>query len=229
RVGQVVYGVERAVDEPGARPLNGRAGALAVEHRLLDTLVDRRTEALRNDAADDLVDELVALVAVERLEDDYAIAELAAAAGLLLVAALRARFLPDRLEVRHARLGQVDLDVEPVLQAPDGGLAVHLREPAQQLLAGLRVAPHLDRRILLAETAEAGGHLLLVALRLRSDGEAHHRLGEADLRQLDVSLGVEEHVAGLRLLQLPDGADFALAKLPNLRGVLPLPLQQPAD
>src|SRR5262249_6572764 len=148
--------VVRAVDEPDAHPLNGRAGELAVEHRLLDALVDRRTEALRNDAADDLVDELVALVAVERLEDDHAIARLAAAAGLLLVAALRARFLPDRLEVRHARLVQVDLDVEPVLQALDGDLDVHLREPAQQLLAGLRVAPHLDRRILLAEAAEAG-------------------------------------------------------------------------
>ena len=62
-----------------------------MRHRLLDALVDRRPEALRDHAADDLVDELVADVALDRLDHDVAVAELAAAAGLLLVAALRAR------------------------------------------------------------------------------------------------------------------------------------------
>ena len=59
----------RAVDEEDAQSLDRRAGELAVQHRLLDALVDRGAEALRDDAADDLVDELVALMAVERLED----------------------------------------------------------------------------------------------------------------------------------------------------------------
>ena len=79
-----------AVDEQHADALDGRAGELAVVHRLLDALVDGRPEALRDDAADDLVDELVADVAVDRLEHDRAVAELAAAAGLLLVAGVRA-------------------------------------------------------------------------------------------------------------------------------------------
>ena len=42
-----------------ADALHRRAGELAVLHRLLDALVDRRPEALRDHAADDLVDELV--------------------------------------------------------------------------------------------------------------------------------------------------------------------------
>src|SRR5207244_8077214 len=99
---------------------------------------DGGPEALRNDAADDLVDELVALVAVEGLEDDDAVAELASSSGLLLVATLRAGFLADRLEVRNPRLVELHLDVEPAPQAVDRDLHVHLREPGEQLFTGLR-------------------------------------------------------------------------------------------
>ena len=98
-------------------------------------------EALRDDAADDLVDELVADVVVERLDHDVAVAELAAAAGLLLVAPLRARLALDRLDVRHARLVQLHLDAEAALRALDGDLDVDLAHPREQLLPGLRVAP----------------------------------------------------------------------------------------
>ena len=79
-------------------------------------------------------------MAVERLEHDVAVAELAAAAGLLLVAALGARLLADRLEVRHARLAQLDLDAEAALEPVDRDLDVHLRQAREELLAGLRVA-----------------------------------------------------------------------------------------
>src|SRR5439155_13607453 len=91
-----VDGVVRPVDERDAYALHGRAGELAVLHRLLDPLVDGGAEALRDDAADDLVDELLPLAALERLDDDLTVAVLAAAAGLLLVAAARARLLTDR-------------------------------------------------------------------------------------------------------------------------------------
>ena len=64
------------------------ARQLALEHRLLHALVDGAAEALRDHAADDLVAELVALVAGQRLDLDVAVAELAAAAGLLLVPAV---------------------------------------------------------------------------------------------------------------------------------------------
>ncbi len=149
-------------------------------HRLLDPLVHRRPEALRDHAADDLVHELVARVAVERLEPDLAVAELAAPAGLLLVAAVTPRLLADRLEVRHARRVEVDLDAEAPLEPVDRDLDVHLREAGEQLLAGLRVAAHLQRRVLLVQAPERGCHLLLVALRLRRDREAHHGLGEVE-------------------------------------------------
>ena len=119
-------------------------------------LVDRRPEALRDHAADDLVDELVADVALDRLDHDVAVAELAAAAGLLLVAALRrAPRALDRLDVRHARLVQLDLDAEAALEPRDRDLDVHLAHPREQLLAGLRVAAELQRRILLVQAPQA--------------------------------------------------------------------------
>src|SRR5207237_9272516 len=94
--------------------LHRRGGGLAVLHRLAYALVDRGTEAVGDDTADDLVDELVAQLAVlgrERLDQDLAVAELPAAAGLLLVAVPRPRLLADRLLVRYARRVQLDVDV----------------------------------------------------------------------------------------------------------------------
>src|SRR5581483_7081468 len=143
------------------------ARELAVRHRLLDALVHCWPEALRDDAADDLVDELVADVALERLDHDPRVAELAAAPRLLLVAPLGARLRLDRLDVGHTRLVQLDLDAEPVLQPADRDLDVHLAHPRQQLLARLWIAPELERRILLVQAAERLRDLVLVSLRLR--------------------------------------------------------------
>ena len=133
------------VDEQHADALDRRARELAVLHRLAHALVDGRPVALGDDAADDLVDELVAELAVlrrQRLEHDRAVAELAAAAGLLLVAVPRARLLADRLLVRHARRVELDLDVEARVEPVDRDLDLHLREAGEELLAGLRVAAH---------------------------------------------------------------------------------------
>src|SRR5207247_7692502 len=139
-------------------------------------LVDRGPEALRDDAADDLVDELVADVTLEWLDLDHAVAELAATAGLLLVSPLRACLALDRLDVRHARLVQLDLDAEAALQPADRDLDVHLTHPGEELLTCLRIAPQLQRWVLLVQTPERLRDLVLVALRLRRHGEAHHGL-----------------------------------------------------
>src|SRR5918999_762926 len=182
----------RAVDEEDANTLHGRTCELAARHRLLDPLVDCGAEALRDDAADDLVHELIALVARNRLEDDVAVAELAAAARLLLVAALRARLLPDGLQVRNARLVKLDVHPEAALDPFDRNLDVHLRHPREQLLTCLLVSVQDESRILLGEASQSGGRLLLVALRLRGDGERHDRLGKLEAGYLDRLVGGEE-------------------------------------
>ena len=163
-------------------------------------------------------------MSLERLEDDLTIAELTAAAGLLLVAALCARLTADRLQVRHPRLVEVDFDVETVPQQSDRDLDMHLREAREQLLAGLLVAAEVECRILLLEAPQSRRHLLLVALGLRRDGEAHHRLREVDVRRLDRHLVVDEHVAGDDVLQLRDGAEIADAQ--RLDGPVLLAVQE---
>src|SRR5581483_8938755 len=111
-----------------------------VRECLLDALVDRGPEALRDDAAHDLVDELVPGRAFDRLDLDVAVAELSAAAGLLLVAPLRARLRLDRLDVRHTRLVQLHLDSEPRLRTRHGDLDVHLAHAGEEFFPGLRIA-----------------------------------------------------------------------------------------
>ena len=66
----------------------GIAEHAAVLHRLRDALLDRGDELPGDGAADDLVLELEALAPLERLDADDGDAELAVAAGLLLVLAL---------------------------------------------------------------------------------------------------------------------------------------------
>ncbi len=180
--------------------------------RLLHALVDCGTEPVRDHAADDLVDELVADVTFERLDHDVAVAELAAPTGLLLVATVGARLRLDRLDVRDARLVQLHLDAEPSLRPLDRNLDVDLAHAGEQLLPGLLVAAQPQRRILLTETPKRLRDLVLVALRLRGDGEAHHRVGEPERRRFEIVLGIDEHVAGLHVLQLCDRADVPHAE-----------------
>src|SRR4029078_358357 len=96
----------RAVDERHPDALYWRARELPVMHRLLDALVHRWAEALWDDTTDDLVDELVLDLGCGR-DHDVAVAELAATAGLFLVAPVCARLAADRLAVPHSRRGAV--------------------------------------------------------------------------------------------------------------------------
>ena len=167
-----------AVVEPHADVLDRVAGDDALLHRLFHALLDRRDEPGRDHAALDRVDELEwagGIIWLERLDLDVAVAELAAAAGLLLVAAVRLGRAADRLLVGHPRRLERHLGAEPLLEALDDHLDVDLREPGDDLLAGLRVAVQVDRRILLLQAPQRGEHLVLVALALGLDRERHHR------------------------------------------------------
>src|SRR4029453_17520282 len=74
--------VVRAVDELDAHVDDRESGQNPRFHRLLDAEVDRRDVLLRDRAADDAVDELVALARLRGLDVDRGVAVLAAATGL---------------------------------------------------------------------------------------------------------------------------------------------------
>ena len=90
------------VEERDLHVLDGVAGHDAGLHRLLDALLDGRDEPAGDHAALYRVDELEAAALLERLHLDLAVGELAAAAGLLLVAGASLGASLDRLEVGHA-------------------------------------------------------------------------------------------------------------------------------
>src|SRR4029078_2539163 len=97
---------------------------------------------------------------------------------------------------------EVDLGAEPRLQPADDHLDVDLREPGNDLLARLRVAMEVYRRVLLLEAPQSGEHLLLVALALGLYGERHHGRRELDARHLDGLVARGQPVPRLGFLEL---------------------------
>src|SRR6185503_446651 len=116
--------------EAGDRPLGQRRA-----HALLDA----RDELVRDRAAAHLVDELEAGAARQRLDAQEDLAELAGAAGLLLVAVVALGAAGDRLAVRDLRLLGVDLDAEAALELLHRDLEVQLAEPGDQRLVRARI------------------------------------------------------------------------------------------
>src|SRR5439155_24971073 len=160
--------VERAVDERDAYVDDRVAGEDARLHRLLDAEVDGRDVLARDLAADDLVDELVALARLGGREVDDRVAVLAAAAGLADEPALDLLdCLADSLAVGDLRAADVRIDVELAHQAVDDDLEVQLAHPRDERLPGLLVGAHLERRILLRQPLQSGAKLVLIALGLR--------------------------------------------------------------
>ena len=108
----------------------------AVLHCALDTLVNRLDVFLRNRTADNLVDELVALARLVRLEDDLDMTILALTAGLTCVLALDVSRLADGLLVGYLRLAYVCLNLELTQQTVDNDLQMELAHACNDGLAG---------------------------------------------------------------------------------------------
>ena len=144
--------------------------------------LDRGHVLSRDRAAEDVVDELEVAAARQRLDPDLAVAELAVAAGLLLVAAVRLGGGRDRLAVGNPRRLELDLDAEAPFQLRDGDLDMELALPGEQQLVGLRVAAVVDRRVFLFEPVHRAADLVLVAAALGLDRVGQHRLRETDRR-----------------------------------------------
>jgi len=142
--------VEGAVDQLDPHVDDRIAGEDAGLHRLLDAEVDRADVLARDLAADDLVEELVALARLGRLRVDDSVAVLAAAAGLAHELALDLLDgTAEGLAVGDLRAADVRVDRELAHQAVDDDLEVKLAHARDQGLAGLVVGAHAEGRILL--------------------------------------------------------------------------------
>ena len=163
--------VVAAVQQRGLHADHRVTGQHTVLGRLADALFNSGEEVLRYAAAEHVLGKLDVL-ALDRLELDPDITELAVAAGLLLVAALGLAALADGLAVGHARGFQRDLDTELILQLGKGDFQMLGAQATDDLLLGLGIDHKGDGGIFLDQAGQRAADLALVALLGDLDGHA---------------------------------------------------------
>ena len=145
----------------------------------------------------------------ERVHADVDLAELPRAARLLLVpvAALAVRL--DRFAVGNLRLVRLDLDMVAPLEPLLDQRQVQLAHAGEHHFLGLGVVVEVDRAVFFGDLVQCARELRLVAAALGRHGQADHRRGELQRRQLDVA----QRRAGVQVFALGDGHDVARARL----------------
>ena len=121
-----------------------------------------------------------ALASGQRVDADRALAELAMAAGLLLVAGDGLGVVGDRLPVPDPHLLGAHLHAELALEALDGDGDVGLADAAEDRLVGLVVAGDAEPGVLVEQAVEGRAELVLVRLGLGLDRHGQERLREVD-------------------------------------------------
>src|SRR5438034_332446 len=185
------------------------AGVDPFLHAVADALLGGRDVVARHRAAEDVVHELEAAPARQRLDPEPDVAVLAAAARLLLVLALPLGAPLDRLLVRDARREQVHVHVVLALHALHDHLDVEAAHARDEELLRLGVVMVVDGRVLLGDARQRLRDLGLVPAPLGLDRQRDGRPGEDDPRQLEGLRLVAERVARQRLLELLGNADLA--------------------
>ena len=189
----------------------GKARDGAALHHVVDALEDRRLVLAGDRAAEDIPTELQRRLAAALggLDVQVDLAELAGAAGLLLVAVVPFGLDRDRFLVRDLRLLRVDGQLEAVLHLLDHDPQVQVAEALGDELLGLRVAGRVEAGVLFAEPVEGAADLLLVAAGGRLQRQGEHRLGQGGHDELAGDPAVVHEVADLELLELGQGDDIA--------------------
>src|SRR5690606_6107181 len=184
-----VYAVVAAEEALRLEVDHREAGDHAALRRLLDSLVDGGDELAGDDAADDRVDEVVPLTPSARAEPDVAVADLSAAAALLLVPAVSFGSRADSLPVRDPRLAHRHPDVVLPLHRLAPPTAARPAATTRDRLPQLRDEVGLEAGILLVEHVQGVRELVLVATVLDLESEG-------DVRRREVDAAHHERVAG---------------------------------
>ena len=194
-------------------------------------LLDRRDELAGDRAALDLVDELEAGAARQRLDAQEHLAELAGAAALLLVPMVALGRRGDRLAVGDPRRPRRHLEAIGLAQPLEQDAQVQLAEAVDDRLVGAGDVLELQAGILVDELGQDLPHALLVAVALGLDRQAVHGLGKRHRREVDVIVlgGVVEDGVEADLVDLGDGDDVARQRLRDLDVVLALEHEEVGD
>ena len=155
------------------------------------------------------------------------LAELAAAAGLLLVPMVGLGLAEDRLEVGDLRHVGVHLQLVPVLEPLLDDVQVQVAHPRDHQLVRLGIAADREGRVLVGDLGQADRDLGLVVAGLGLDGAGDHRDREldrpdAELRDRGVAADVAHRVGDVQVVELGDGHDVAGDRLVDLLLLLAL-------
>src|SRR6266849_6436172 len=197
---------------------------LPLSRRTAHDLLGQRVQIVRGQ----LLHVLVA-GAGQRMQFDFAMSVLSAAAGLLDVLAFRSGLLANRFAVRHLRASHIGLHVIFAQHAVHDNLEVQFAHAGDQRLPGIRLGGNPERGIFLRQPLHGHAQLVLVGFRLWLDGHGNQRCGKIDILKNDWFVFVAERVAGIYVLQADTGADVARINLVNLFALIRVHLQQTAD
>ena len=217
-----VHGVVGAVHQGGLQEHHGIAGQHAVQAALAQALFHGGEVVLGHGAAEHVLLKDHILLLALGLEDNVNIAELAAAAGLLLIAALLADGAADLLTVGHAGGIQLRVHAEAALQLAAQHVDLDVAGAGDHGLVSLGVVGDGEGGVLLVQLVQTGTQLLDLLLGLGGDRPLVAGGGKGQRRKLHIGLGLAQAVAGLDLVHLADGADVAAADLLGLLGLLAL-------
>ena len=183
-----------AVVDGHAHAGDRRAGEDALFQRFLEALVAGRDVFPGDDAADDLIDELV-LTLFERLDETGHASVLAGTTGLFLVDVVELGPLGNGLAVGHLRRADFDLGLVLAFHPLDVHFEMQLAHAGDDGLVRLVVDEGLEGGVLLGEPVERLGHVDLRLVVHRLDGQADDRCGHVHGTHRPVERTVAEGVA----------------------------------
>src|SRR5262249_10159418 len=211
-----IHVVVFAVVQNGAKIRYWKPCEIAARGRVANTLFDRRNPVFRNRSAENIVDELDALAALDRLELHAADAELAVPAGLFLVLAFGVGLTADGFAVGHFGRLQREVHVVALLELGDDHLDVLLAGTGEQKLFGLRIARIAECGVLFQYFVNPYANLVFIGARLRLN-----RKGDGWLRQTRGGIEnrrsfIPQRIAGGGFFQFRNRANLSRMQLAGL-------------
>ena len=182
----------------------------------------------RNRAAFDFVRQFKARAALQRLDAQGDLAELAGASALLLVPIARLGDDGDRLPIRDTGRRGVELQVPARCQLIEHDLEVLLAQTTHHRAAFALIESHLKTGVLLGEASQCLGQLLFVGRLARHQRKAKHRLRKGRGREVKEVLVVRvvQHGVARDLVDAGHRAQVARHGLGGLDRSLALHAQQ---
>ncbi len=169
---------------------HGKSGDHPALHSLVNALLDSRNVGSGNNAADDFILKLEPAAFGERLDLQPAIPILASAAGLFLILSLYFGFAPDGLPVWNLGRFDVHLDAKAALQSFQDDIQMHRAHAGNDQFVSLRIAFHLDRRVLFAQPVKRMADFFFIGAGFGHHTSRQHRVGERDRSKPDGCLRI---------------------------------------